>query len=174
MFLSSYRNTGLLSFKSAPINELQSAPISKGFFSNFLLFPACEIKTTKGDCCVFPFTYGFFTYNACTKNIFGDPWCGTKAKVSLITKQPRGRCELYGKMLLPMYWRLQPDDLVMVCQTFFSGFKTSITIELNIYIKYMKKRFMLTYNQHEYTRKTRNCVLKTQRKTERFLSTMLV
>ena len=43
-----------------------------------------DCVTTRGDPCVFPFTYGGGEHNGCTlyQAIGGRPWCGTRADAS--------------------------------------------------------------------------------------------
>ena len=62
----------------------------------FCTFKTCEIKTTDGDCCVFPFKYLGVTYNACTKQSDVKAWCGTKSEVEFWTREPRGNCKHYA------------------------------------------------------------------------------
>ena len=44
------------------------------------MVPVCARKTTKGKCCVFPFTYKGKTYKTCTKVGHSRPWCSLDAK----------------------------------------------------------------------------------------------
>ncbi|XP_028400042.1 fibropellin-1-like [Dendronephthya gigantea] len=60
-------------------------------------FKTCQIKTTNGECCVFPFTYGGVSYDACTIRWDKNAWCGTKSSVDYLTVEPRGYCRLYAE-----------------------------------------------------------------------------
>lgn len=47
--------------------------LSLSFISPFI--GRCRRKTTRGNCCVFPFTYRRRRYNNCAKNRRGQSWC---------------------------------------------------------------------------------------------------
>ena len=68
----------------------------RNFSHWFLTGTECYVKTTEGDCCVFPFIYRSKKYQSCTTVDNGNiPWCATTSNYD--TDEMRGQCKIENR-----------------------------------------------------------------------------
>ena len=60
---------------------------------DYMFLAECAVKTTNGECCVFPFIYEGKTYSACTKVGYSSHWCSTTGNLDL-EENKWGRCQV--------------------------------------------------------------------------------